>query len=981
MKESSQNQVPLINNEKNKINKNENKEMNVNEKEDVIENEDEIIVVDENELINENENPLEKYIKIIKNYKKSVLKFDESTIQHFMSESKKIINQKKKIKKQKEKLKLKLENIEKEEDFAIIKLRDNYIKEKQGKKFNICIHRDLKTISLIILSAFHFLFMLEIHGILFALFREIKRTIYFMCTNEYSKNDTKTFFEYLSSSSINDSSKINFNYITSFLSDLFIAKISIKSVYTFSLISSSIIISIFLIFDFLSIEQLKNKENYSKTELTIFIIVYIIIYIIASLVSLYPLALIQKLENNNFWAVTIMTGILTSSVCVKNYLLTWDWYINFKWSHNIIMICGLIFAIYLWIYNNSLNGFYIDDIEKQKYEKNEEEDVNKETEMKGDKIKEEETKEKEDDKKVEEKKEDDKKEEEKKEEDKDKDKESKTEKKKNEDDKKVENKIIEEVSLIKEGDKFPADYIFGYLVIKSDFSNIVINIKGFGGYLCSILKNKKFLLLIFINFFSRAQKLKFKTDYKIIYDKHIHWLTFNFIFSYILYIIIIIYIFIFEKYIIPKFKNKNKKNNNIEDKITEEPKEKDENYFTYKERNNNIIINKNKNTIINIRNKDNSKYNFSPENNSLKIDKGKNSKLNIKNYSNIINIDNQNNISIKKGENSIIHINHGKNMINFESKNKSNLFLNNINNDTTIINIDNKNNININNNLNINFNNPDIDDNININNNINNNLQSSNDVIKNNINKNKSEMKINEFDISTSNKNNNEIININSNSENENIEQNKEEKQKIKIENQNNKNDEKIIVNIDKMNNIRINRGNNINISIENPIRIKSKKKKEYKNDESFDNSFREKAIIICIMIDDILMFIFSFISFFKRIEFFIYFSIVISGAFNFLLYDYFSFSTASGEYLTLSGIISISQSAFRILELFDTLLYLDYDFWYFIQSFFSISGVALCIWYLYEIGFFNCKCRKEISKDSQNIKQSFITSNSLAIN
>ena len=251
----------------------------------VIENEDEIIDDDENELINENENPLEKYIKIIKNYKKSVLKFDESTIQHFMSESKKIINQKKKIKKQKEKLKLKLENIEKEEDFAIIKLRDNYIKEKQGKKFNICIHRDLKTISLIILSVFHFLFMLEIHGILFALFREIKRTIYFMCTNEYSKNDTKTFFEYLSSSSINDSSKINFNYITSFLSDLFIAKISIKSVYTFSLISSSIIICIFLIFDFLSIEQLKSKENYSKTELTIFIIVYIIIYIIASLVS------------------------------------------------------------------------------------------------------------------------------------------------------------------------------------------------------------------------------------------------------------------------------------------------------------------------------------------------------------------------------------------------------------------------------------------------------------------------------------------------------------------------------------------------------------------------------------------------------------------------------------------------------------------------------------------------------------------------
>ena len=158
-----------------------------------------------------------------------------------------------------------------------------------------------------------------------------------------------------------------------------------------------------------------------------------------------------------------------------------------------------------------------------------------------------------------------------------------------------------------------------------------------------------------------------------------------------------------------------------------------------------------------------------------------------------------------------------------------------------------------------------------------------------------------------------------------------------------------------------------------------------YKNNESFDYIFREKAIILCIMIDDILMIFFSFISYFVKIKFFVYSSIVVSGAFNFFLYDYFSFSTAQGEYLTFSGIISFSQALFRLLELFDSYFYLDESFWYIIQLCLSFVGASLCIIYLYKLDFFSFinsrYCKNSYSKDSQNIPNNFIISNSEVIN
>ena len=110
------------------------------------------------------------------------------------------------------------------------------------------------------------------------------------------------------------------------------------------------------------------------------------------------------------------------------------------------------------------------------------------------------------------------------------------------------NKSNDEIVEIEKENKFPADNILGYLIIRGEFSHIIINIKGFGGYLYSIINNWKFWLILFINFFSRAQKLKFKTDFKKEFKEDFHLLSANFLFSYILYVFIIIIIRRIEKY-------------------------------------------------------------------------------------------------------------------------------------------------------------------------------------------------------------------------------------------------------------------------------------------------------------------------------------------------------------------------------------------------------------------------------------------------
>ena len=106
-------------------------------------------------------------------------------------------------------------------------------------------------------------------------------------------------------------------------------------------------------------------------------------------------------------------------------------------------------------------------------------------------------------------------------------------------------------------------YYFGCLCIKYENICVFIKIKGICEYISSFF-DKKLLFVLFINFFSRAQKLKFKFEYKGILKIHENpgnILIINFIINYII-AVSIYYIFIK----IDPNKNKLKEEEKINDK-------------------------------------------------------------------------------------------------------------------------------------------------------------------------------------------------------------------------------------------------------------------------------------------------------------------------------------------------------------------------------------------------------------------------------
>ena len=87
-------------------------------------------------------------------------------------------------------------------------------------------------------------------------------------------------------------------------------------------------------------------------------------------------------------------------------------------------------------------------------------------------------------------------------------------------------------------ESYSASYYCGYLIINNDFIKLIVKIEDIFSYLCSIICNLKILLLFIIVSCSRAQKFKFKTDYKLHYKNCIELLSLNFLISYAIYLVI-----------------------------------------------------------------------------------------------------------------------------------------------------------------------------------------------------------------------------------------------------------------------------------------------------------------------------------------------------------------------------------------------------------------------------------------------------------
>jgi hypothetical protein len=113
---------------------------------------------------------------------------------------------------------------------------------------------------------------------------------------------------------------------------------------------------------------------------------------------------------------------------------------------------------------------------------------------------------------------------------------------------------------------------------------------------------------------------------------------------------------------------------------------------------------------------------------------------------------------------------------------------------------------------------------------------------------------------------------------------------------------------------------------------------------QKYKNQSIENFIMVCLCLSFLYVMILSIIYFFKDSEpISLYISIIITGSLNYLLNFYYS--TQKAEYISLSGIISISQIIFRIIEF--SLEPFEKDNDYFWQISFSFVGIILCIIYI----------------------------------
>ena len=113
-----------------------------------------------------------------------------------------------------------------------------------------------------LVSLIHFFLMAVIEAVIFALMREIFRDFHFKRYHEYEDFDKKDFEHYLKKSSKNDTSQINFNYLSSFITNFFVYKTNFVIAYILSNIAIIIIIALMFLFNFLDKEEILKGKNY-----------------------------------------------------------------------------------------------------------------------------------------------------------------------------------------------------------------------------------------------------------------------------------------------------------------------------------------------------------------------------------------------------------------------------------------------------------------------------------------------------------------------------------------------------------------------------------------------------------------------------------------------------------------------------------------------------------------------------------------------
>ena len=369
-------------------------------------------------------------------------------------------------------------------------------------------------------SFFHFFALSEIDLIASALLKEIVKSLKWYPSKHYYFSDgvIRTFTYFLTDSNYHDSSQINFNYIFSFLS-LYVINL-IKNKYRTAIIYIIAIVGIFILFltllshDYLEEEDMiPDKEGktkcYSGFEFTFyFLIPYIIIYLLAGFISLLPHKLLDEFIKNkkvtSIWYI-MLHHILMNSIMGVSVIVKniFNFYYLYEYKQYKTNTSLLFWQTLAFFIPSIIFLFFL--FLKDCYCKSCCCCANKNDQIN------------------------------------------------NEDNKNKKNKD-------------DINYLAGYILVKTETISSFITVKGLNKYILSLITNAKIIFILLINFLSRMQKLKFKTDYKNEIKKEF-WLFLNFLFTFILYGVVLSIILIFLGYFFNKKNNEFSVNNLIEKSI------------------------------------------------------------------------------------------------------------------------------------------------------------------------------------------------------------------------------------------------------------------------------------------------------------------------------------------------------------------------------------------------------------------------------
>ena len=395
-----------------------------------------------------------------------------------------------------------------------------------------------KKLVFFLFSLVHFYAISEIYSLQFAFFRELKRSLYRLFKEKYEINDQKIFEVYYTDSIKRDVSQINISYISSFFTCYLVKKYGILIIYLLSIFIIFIFMIVVSYVKFLSEDKINKNENYNG--FTIFLIgfFYMLINIVIGIICFIPILFLSN--NNNIsntlenqqnskkekdWLDNLIIILaITLSVIIKILIHKNINDISLLFSSFIFLFCSLVYFFFLFFQNK-----YLSNNDNQKNDKSENQEF---------------------------------------------------------DELKIINDsfidIQKENNKNNEKEKYTLSYYLGYFIIEFEKIYISIKIEGFCSYICLFFTNKTLLMLLLINFFSRAQKIRFKLDFRKKLegdDDHPE--------NKIIIIFALNFIFSFAIYLIEAFVNKNEKNNN-----------NNENNYSNLENNNKHLNNINNETSI-----------------------------------------------------------------------------------------------------------------------------------------------------------------------------------------------------------------------------------------------------------------------------------------------------------------------------------------------------------------------------------------------